>query len=254
MSSSFGGCQILGSNHDICGYPSAAAMFQAFNTSERWEICAFFDFCKSNNAIDELKNHQWEDFASIYNGSANAKHYGKIIGENYDVASELLSKVGQQQVPVNAMAAGPSEESRFAAFVINLGLKNFKPYELLTMGHQHSNPNSPAFGLNTLPPEALWPNIVPTIRVLDNLRDLLNAPIVIQSVYRSPAYNTAIGGEANSQHMEFRAIDFIAKSLSSPADWAAVLRQMRANGAFAGGIGTYPTFVHVDTRGHNADW
>jgi lysozyme len=122
------------------------------------------------------------------------------------------------------------------------------------MGSQQTNPNSAAFGLNTKPPRELWNNIDATARVIDRLRDVMGAPITTLSAYRSPAYNKAIAGAAASQHVEFRAIDFYVKSNSGPADWAAALRQMRSDGTFTGGIGTYPSFVHVDTRGHNADW
>jgi hypothetical protein len=56
------------------------------------------------------------------------------------------------------------------------------------------------------------------------------------------------------QHMQFRAVDFVAQGNSTPLDWANTLRSMRAEGLFLGGIRTYSTFVHVDTRGYNADW
>jgi len=34
----------------------------------------------------------------------------------------------------------------------------------------------------------------------------------------------------------------------------AILRQLRNDSMFQGGIGLYANFVHVDTRGWNADW
>jgi uncharacterized protein YcbK (DUF882 family) len=115
---------------------------------------------------------------------------------------------------------------------------------------------------NGVPPEALWTNIIKTLVVLDELRDALDAPITLTSTYRRPAYNAAIGGEPGSYHMVFKAIDF--QSPVSPAKCAALLRKMRGrkfskpgNGGtftFRGGIGTYPTFTHVDTRGYDATW
>jgi lysozyme len=55
--------------------------------------------------------------------------------------------------------------------------------------------------------------------------------------------------------VKFNAIDFIVRgSPVGPTEWANALRQMRSAGRFKGGIGTYPGFVHVDTRGSNADW
>lgn len=159
--------------------------------------------------------------------------------------------------PLGAPRAGGGafDEAGFVAAFNALNLKFFKPYELLVMGARHSDRQSPAYGLNTRPPRESWANIYPTIRVLDALRARLGAPIRITSAYRSPAYNRAIGGARESQHMEFRAIDFAAEGGSRPSDWARALRSMRDDEAmFRGGVGLYDTFVHVDTRGYNEDW
>ena len=153
-----------------------------------------------------------------------------------------------------ATSAGGDYDTEFAAFIQRLNLRHFKPYEFLVMGHQHTNPNSPAFGLNAKPHRNLWKNIADTARVLDSLRELMGAPIATLSVYRTEAYNKAIGGAKSSQHLDFNAVDFVVKSNSSPADWAETLRILRQDGFFKGGIGTYKTFVHIDTRGTNADW
>ena len=125
----------------------------------------------------------------------------------------------------------------------------FAPEELLVKGGSHSNN-----GLNTDPPPELWNNARPLIHLLEFFREWVGVPIVLSSVYRSPAYNQAIGGAARSQHMQFRAADFHVAGRGAPADWAATLRQFRSQGAFSGGIGIYDTFVHVDVRGTNVDW
>jgi len=128
-------------------------------------------------------------------------------------------------------------------------IRFFSADEFLTKGVQHARN-----GLNTDPPEALWPNVIPLARLLDALRSRLNKPITFNSVYRSPAYNKAISGAGQSLHMEFKAADFIVQGLGGPADWAATLRAMRASGLFKGAIGTYDGFVHVDVRGENVDF
>lgn len=141
---------------------------------------------------------------------------------------------------------------RFKAFFARAlpNVTAFSAEEFLVKGGAHARN-----GLNTDPPEHLWPNIVPTVRVLQELRDRLGKPIILHSVYRSPAYNRAIGGASQSVHMSFGAADFhVVDPNSGPADWAATLRAMRAAGVFKGGIGAYDTFVHVDTRGTNADF
>lgn len=152
-----------------------------------------------------------------------------------------------------AVTAEARERADFAGFVEGLGLRHFRPHELLVMGDAHARVTHPGCGQNRLPPRELWPNIVPAVRALDQLRERLGAPVRTLSVYRSPAYNRAIGGAARSQHLRFSAIDFAA-ARGRPADWAAALRGLRQDGLFSGGIGTYGGFVHLDGRGRNADW
>jgi lysozyme len=147
------------------------------------------------------------------------------------------------------------DRTEFEKFVESLNLTFIKAYELLEKGDDHANKHKKGFGKNTDPPRELWKNIGRTVQVLDELRRRMKSPIMFNSVYRSPAYNDAIGGEDNSQHTHFRAVDFVLRGTTAePPQWAAQLRAMRQEGFFKGGIGLYKTFVHVDTRGRNVDW
>lgn len=147
------------------------------------------------------------------------------------------------------------DATAFADQVGSWNLRYFKPYEFLVLGGRNGDEQSPAFGKNTYPPDALWPRMIATAQVLDNFRELIGAPVRITNAYRSPAYNKAIGGASASLHMQFNALDFVVEGGSRPTQWARVLRAMRSEqGLFKGGVGLYPTFVHVDTRGNNADW
>ena len=102
-------------------------------------------------------------------------------------------------------------------------------------------------GRNTIPPIALWCNILPTIQVLDAVRRDLGYPLHINSCFRNPQYNKDIGGATKSMHMKFNAIDFSAKR-GSPEEWFAAVINQRSNGMEVGGVGLYDSFVHVDTR------
>ena len=108
---------------------------------------------------------------------------------------------------------------------------------------------------NSQPPRKLWPNIVPTLRIVDDLRESLGKPCRILSSYRSPDYNRAVGGATHSQHLEFNALD-IAFDGVSPRQVYERLLEWRKAGKFTGGLGLYPSsgFVHIDTRGSNATW
>jgi uncharacterized protein YcbK (DUF882 family) len=106
---------------------------------------------------------------------------------------------------------------------------------------------------NSTPPLDLWPAIVPTLRLVERVRERFG-PTRINSAYRDRLYNTAVGSGLGSQHIRNTAIDFRCAS-GTVTDWVAFLRALRAEGVLTGGIGTYASgFVHVDTRGTNADW
>lgn len=114
--------------------------------------------------------------------------------------------------------------------------------------------NTTAGVRNSTPPVDLWDAIVPTLRLLERLREQFG-PTTITSAYRDRLYNTAVGSGIGSQHIRNTALDFHCRT-GTPADWMRALREWRAAGEFAGGVGLYVGrgFVHVDTRGTNADW
>ncbi|ESX84054.1 MULTISPECIES: N-acetylmuramidase domain-containing protein [unclassified Mesorhizobium] len=96
LSSSFGGPQIMGFNHKICGYASASALADAFATDERWQVLGFADFCKSNNLIDEIRNRKWLDFGQAYNGDGAV--YGPKLEDAYNFKGKL-AKLPRQPSP-----------------------------------------------------------------------------------------------------------------------------------------------------------
>lgn len=89
LSSSFGAPQIMGFNHEACGYSDAASMVEAFGLSPRWQVLAFFDFCRSNDLIDEIADRQWVEFGRVYNG--NALVYGQKLEDAYQHKQALLA-------------------------------------------------------------------------------------------------------------------------------------------------------------------
>lgn len=236
-----------------------------FFRQRRW-----YSFANSlAKAVGELRNkfaiHRdlWRS-VKAYNGSGpRATEYANDVMEYAAFAREVLGSPQDEisslddavaSPAVIAAVEGPFDRMAFRELFTGLGLRHFSPDEFLVKGGSHGNPDSAAFGLNTDPPRSLWENILPTARVLDELRARIGSPLTLSSVYRSPAYNRVIAGASQSQHMEFKACDFVAHGRGSPADWASMLRAMRQEGLFRGGIGIYPSFVHVDTRGSNADW
>lgn len=71
---------------------------------------------------------------------------------------------------------------------------------------------------NTPGPQELL-NLGYTARGMELVRTLLNQAISINSGYRSPAVNKAVGSKAKkSQHMEGRAVDFICPKFGTPRE------------------------------------
>jgi uncharacterized protein YcbK (DUF882 family) len=108
---------------------------------------------------------------------------------------------------------------------------------------------------NSLPSQLLWKNIVPALRIVDELRDSFGKSCTILSSYRSPDYDKAVGGASSSQHLEFTALDIAFDGISPQRVYDRLLEWRKA-GKFTGGLGIYPSssFIHIDTRGRNATW
>lgn len=135
----------------------------------------------------------------------------------------------------------------FQQFLDRNNIEFFTAREVLFLGNSNT-----WLKLNTTPEPTLWPNILPALAAADELRRRLGRPIQILSAYRNLPYNRAIGGARASQHTQFRALDLTAK-VPIP-ELARLARQIRAEKLFTGGLGTYPGFIHIDSRRANADW
>lgn len=77
-------------------------------------------------------------------------------------------------------------------------IKNFRPYEMFATTSDKDN----------LP--ASWEqfeNVRKTAEMLQKIRDKFGFPIKVNSAFRSPAVNAAVGGVANSAHLSGLAAD-----------------------------------------------
>lgn len=90
------------------------------------------------------------------------------------------------------------------------------------------------------------------VYILQRIRDHFRRPVTISSGYRTPAYNSSIGGSGSSNHTKGKAADIQVKGVSP------VLVGMFAESLNAGGIGLYAYidggFVHIDTRTTKYRW
>ena len=107
-------------------------------------------------------------------------------------------------------------------------------------------------------PDSLLNNIIPTIIILNKLRAWYNKPLYINSTYRSPEYNKAVGGKPKSLHLDFNAVDFtvtnkkdLPKLFNKLIEWDQEKNLFnflpKQSGNF--GMEMYDgRFIHLDTR------
>lgn len=90
------------------------------------------------------------------------------------------------------------------------------------------------------------------VMVLQSIRSRFGQPVTINSAYRTPQKNAAVGGAAQSQHCYGTAADIAVKGVA-PAKVAACARELMPDW---GGVGIYERqgFTHVDVRETRADW
>lgn len=88
---------------------------------------------------------------------------------------------------------------------------------------------------------------------LQQLRAMVDAPILITSGCRCRVHNERVGGAPNSQHLLGKAADIVVEGM------LPVFLAVEAGGVTSfrfGGIGIYPKkgHVHLDVRGERARW
>lgn len=80
------------------------------------------------------------------------------------------------------------------------------------------------------------------LKLLDELRELVGEPLIVNSSYRSKLYNKAVGGSENSLHLKGKAVDLHCTN--------GTLRAKIVKHALNLGLscGIYNTWVHADLR------
>lgn len=81
------------------------------------------------------------------------------------------------------------------------------------------------------------------IDVLEIIRSKFNAPVKINSGYRTPSWNAKVGGAPDSYHCKGMAADIVVEGHSSRevAKYADSIMEQ-------GGVIRYSNFTHIDVR------
>ena len=130
-------------------------------------------------------------------------------------------------------------EKEMDRLLTKYNVKYFKAYETCDIGREYGG------AVLEAPERRIWTNIIPTLHVLDWLREEMKRPIDVNGCFRSTNYNLAVGGASRSLHLHFNAIDFNVRG-RKPLTVAKKLSEHKEAAFF--GIGLYKNFVHLDTR------
>lgn len=97
-------------------------------------------------------------------------------------------------------------------------------------------------------------NIAELAIQLEIIRAHFNAPVHVNSAYRSLEYNRSIGSNDTSQHVLGRAADIVVEGYT-PDEVADAIEFLIDSGMLKqGGLGRYNSFTHYDIRGTRARW
>lgn len=137
----------------------------------------------------------------------------------------------------------------YTDYLNTLKMRNISAQDVISA---HAKRRGPVW--NALPPRQWWNRMGYTLRVVDRISSEMNTPVKeIVSAYRCPRYNAlCAGAKQRSWHQANVAVDVQFHTSARSVTTAA--RSLRDRGLFKGGVGSYPTFTHIDTRGQNANW
>lgn len=84
LSTSWGRFQIMGDEHERCGYRTVGEFVDAMRSGERAQLDAFVAFCASKNLTEAIRNKDWAAFARGYNGASYRDNcYDEKMAEAY---------------------------------------------------------------------------------------------------------------------------------------------------------------------------
>lgn len=105
--------------------------------------------------------------------------------------------------------------------------------------------------LANTPDDAALAALLQTAELLERIRAVLDAPVIVTSAYRAPAVNSAVGGATTSDHMAGQAADILAPRFGTPYRVAKTLAplvdKLGIGQLILEGVGG-KQWVHVSTR------
>lgn len=210
------------------------------------------DFVSRRGVISTLSLATTALFAGSMNASA-----GWFGSKKEDIPVVKVKTTGSTSNPSQKIGGFDQEwvklEGRnltnYVNYINSLKLKNISAQDVI---EAHAKKRNNVW--NRLPPRQWWTRMGYTLRVVDRVSSEMKVPVKeIVSAYRTPAYNARCGGaKRQSWHQANVAVDVRFDTSARKVSSAA--RSLRDRGLFKGGVGSYSSFTHIDTRGQNANW
>ena len=156
-----------------------------------------------------------------------------------DVPAEKLAQMTYQETAYEVMSRFLTDftEDELKNCIANAYDEKFDTKELASKDGQHS-----PFGEQQVRSELLF--------LLNRIRTAWGRQIIVNSAYRSPEHNRAVGGVENSYHVQGLAADIRPENLEDLPELQDLCLELNSDG----GVGLYDSFVHVDARGFKARW
>lgn len=179
-------------------------------------------------------------------------------GHDHSHDERAVGTQADYQMWLNKSEYNRQSASDYEKFLINeLGRDKVPPMrELLTTARSWQKCGYDPY---QVPPSDLWGQMIPTIKLYNELKDkgILPAHTQIRSVYRSPELNRCAGGAAGSKHLTNGAMDIWVPDYAV-GSWQLSNTQDKLcqfwidNGQSLGfGLGIYSTgAIHLDTQGY----
>jgi hypothetical protein len=164
---------------------------------------------------------------------------------------------------LSADRARQQEFAAFSAFLDRSGEGQSVAAWQLTRADGGALPSCPKSEF-AIPPRALWPNILPALRITRTMIVPAIGRVNVVSAYRPPALNRCVRGASRSAHLLFKAVDLAP---ADPADKASLFATLCRLHSLAGpssgfGLGAYfdpkrphandQMRFHIDGAGYRA--
>lgn len=240
---------------------NAANQFKKLIENPQIILHLLFMFCKIQSSLEEQLRDPIESYRNLIGRVDTERHLLKIQSsvntrlavENGRLAVSESSRQTQAQETANRQnSAIQSSEPPLSDYQTQMA--DIKHYSSHPAPNSWSNlrfldsviSNKTVARLAHVSPDiGYYGANLQLIEKLNEVGKMLGRTLHVNSAYRHPAYNRAIGGAKRSAHMRGIAFDVQqSKNREERARYVAMCKRAGFNG-----FGFYPTFIHADTAG-----